>query len=219
MPDTPSEPISSLSASIHTAVRSGSFQLEQGRQGGVGAHPVVMAVGADEGAVEAHVHRPEGGDGGQLRGDEVLLHDAVLPVQQLQDGQLHPVAPSSSARGRLPTRIFRLSAGMASPRGFFTWSVAQVGQQVVDGEHGVVRPVAHRDPHHLSVLQRHHAVELQGNGHPLVLSDAAVVVGLEEAQLVALVQGVLLQVQPGESMWAAPMLTPCSRLSGPSRPA
>ena len=72
-----------------------------------------------------------------------------------------------------------------------------MGQQVVDGKHGVVRPVAHRDPHHLSVLQRHHAVELQGNGHPLVLPDAAVVVGLEEAQLIALVQGVLLQVQPG----------------------
>ena len=37
--------------------------------------------------------------------------------------------PSSSRRGRLPTRMFRLSAGMASPRGFFTWSVARWGSR------------------------------------------------------------------------------------------
>ena len=66
-------------------------QREQGGQGGEAAHPVVMAVGADEGAVEADIHGPEGGHGGQLGGDEVLLHNAVLLVQQVQNGQLHPV--------------------------------------------------------------------------------------------------------------------------------
>ena len=48
-----------------------------------------------------------------------------------------------------------------------------------------------------AVLQRHHAPQLQGNGDPLVLADAAVVVSLEEGQLAVLIQGIGLQVQPG----------------------
>ena len=40
-------------------------------------------------------------------------------------------------------------------------------------------------------------MELQGDGHPLVLAQAAVVVGLEERELVGLIEGVLLQIQTG----------------------
>ena len=40
-------------------------------------------------------------------------------------------------------------------------------------------------------------MELQGDGHPLIFADAAVVVGLQIGQLVGLVEWVLLQVQPG----------------------
>ena len=37
--------------------------------------------------------------------------------------------PSSSSRGRLPTRMFRLSAGMASPRGFLDCSTPRWGSR------------------------------------------------------------------------------------------
>ena len=117
MPDTPSEPISSLSASMHTAVRSGRAQLEQGGQGGIGAHPVVVAVGADQGAVEADVHRPEGGDGAQLGGEEVLLHDAVLPVEQLQHRQLHPVAALVVPQGAAAHQDVQALRGDGLPQG------------------------------------------------------------------------------------------------------
>ena len=40
-------------------------------------------------------------------------------------------------------------------------------------------------------------MELQGNGHPLVLADAAVIVGFEERHLVLLIEGGGLQVQAG----------------------
>ena len=40
-------------------------------------------------------------------------------------------------------------------------------------------------------------MEGQGDGHPLILADAAVVVGLEIGQLAVLIEGVGLQVQPG----------------------
>ena len=40
-------------------------------------------------------------------------------------------------------------------------------------------------------------MELQGDGHPLVLANAAVVVGLEEGQLGILIEGIGLEIQPG----------------------
>ena len=81
IPDTPSDPISSLSASTHTAVRAGGAQVQQGLEGRVAAHPVIVTVSADQGAVKTDVHGVEGGDRLDLGGDEVRLGDAVLLVQ------------------------------------------------------------------------------------------------------------------------------------------
>ena len=93
-----------------------------------------------------------------------------------------------------------------------------MGQQVGDDELGVVRLVAnaHLDRFHLAVVAHaDHAAQFKRDRGPLVLFDAAVVVGLEEAQLIALVQGVLLQVQPGGVDVGRPDVDPCSR---PFRP-
>ena len=72
-----------------------------------------------------------------------------------------------------------------------------MGQQVRDHQPGIVRAPADVHLYAGAVPQGHHAVELQGNGNPLVLADAAVVVGLEIGQFPVLIQGVGLQVQPG----------------------
>ena len=72
-----------------------------------------------------------------------------------------------------------------------------MGQQVVNGELGVSFPIAHGDADHIPVFQSHHTVELQRDGYPLVLAQAAVVVGLKERELVSLIEGVLLQIQTG----------------------
>ena len=53
---------------------------------------------------------------------------------------------------------------------------------------------AYHDLDDLAVLRRHDAVQLQRYGRPLVFLDAAVVVGLEEGQLVVLVERGLLEV-------------------------
>ena len=71
-----------------------------------------------------------------------------------------------------------------------------MGQQVVYHQLGLV-PLANGHLHGGAVLQGHHAVELQGDGDPLVLADAAVVVGLEVGHLALLIEGAGLQVQPG----------------------
>ena len=72
-----------------------------------------------------------------------------------------------------------------------------MGQQVGDDKLGVARLTADNHIHHFPALQGHNAVELQGDGDPLVLLDAAVVMGLEKAHLVRLIHGDLFQVQPG----------------------
>lgn len=67
------------------------FELQDGRELGVGADAVVMAVGADHAAVKAQVPRVGGRDGLKLSGDEILLHDAVFLVQDAHDGKLDAV--------------------------------------------------------------------------------------------------------------------------------
>jgi len=71
---------------------------------------------------------------------------------------------------------------------------------------------------HRAVGKRHHAVELQRDGDPLVLADAAVVMGLEIGQLRVLVQGPGLQVQTGRvGMGGGNVGTPGQRLGADHR--
>ena len=67
---------------------------------------------------------------------------------------------------------------------------AKAGQQVRDDQTGIslISTDVHR--HVVAVLHGHHAVELQRDGDPLVLADAAVVMGLEIGQLALLIEGV-----------------------------
>ena len=71
-----------------------------------------------------------------------------------------------------------------------------MGQQVGDHQLGLIT-LADADIHHGAVGQHHGAAQLQRNGDPLVLADAAVVMGLEVGQLAVLIQGGGLQVQTG----------------------
>ena len=72
-----------------------------------------------------------------------------------------------------------------------------MGQQVRDDQPGISRTAADVNRHIGPVPQGDDAMEFQGNGHPLVLADTAIVVGLEIGQLRLLIQGVGFQVQPG----------------------
>ena len=155
-----------------------------------------MAVGPDEGAVKANIPGVEGRDGGQLSGDKILLHNAVLPVEQLQGGQLDPVLPLVPLQGAAAHQNVQTFGGNRLAQGLFGLLHPQVGQQVVDCEQGVPLPVADGHPDGLAALQHHHPVELQGDGHPLVLADTAVVVGFQKGQLLRLIEGILLQIQP-----------------------
>ena len=72
-----------------------------------------------------------------------------------------------------------------------------MGQQVRDDQLGIagIGADVHFCPR--AVLQRHHAPQLQGNGHPLVLAQSAVVMGLEISHFALLIEGIGLEVQTG----------------------
>ena len=146
-----------------------------------------MAIGSDQRAVEADVAGVEGRHGAQLGGDKIGLRDAVLLIEEVQNGQLHPLGALVVLEGTAAHQEVEALAGDGLAQGLFGLLRPQVGQQVVDGKQGVPRPGADSHLDAGAVLEGDDTVELQGDGHPLVLADAAVVVGLEEGQLGVLI--------------------------------
>ena len=63
---------------------------------------------------------------------------------------------------------------------------AQMGQQIGDAETGIHDVLADGDLDGGAVLLRHDAVERQRDGGPLILADAAVIMGFEVGQAVFL---------------------------------
>ena len=73
----------------------------------------------------------------------------------------------------------------------------QMGQQVGDGEDGLSGFFTDGHANALAVFQHHHAVKGQRTSQPLVLADAAVIVGLGLSHAGLLDQRTLLEVQTG----------------------
>ena len=72
-----------------------------------------------------------------------------------------------------------------------------MGQQVSDAEHRVVLVLTDADRHAGTVGTGEHAVDGQRHGAPLILAQTTIIVGLEVAEVVGLIQRVRAQVQPG----------------------
>ncbi len=70
-----------------------------------------------------------------------------------------------------------------------------MGQQIGDTEHRIARLLANGHIQSGAVLAHHCSVQGQRQSGPLILLDAAIVVGLEEGQAAVLIQRVGLEVQ------------------------
>ena len=154
-----------------------------------------MAVSADQTGVQADVGGVGGGHRLQLSGDEILLGDAVLLIQPLHDRQLDALL-LLALDGLAAHQDIQLLALDALGQRLLALLRAQMGQQVADDQLGFAA-LADGDGDGAAVLQGDHAVELQGDGHPLVLADSTVVVGLQVCQLAFLIERGGFQVQPG----------------------
>ena len=174
----------------------GSGQVQDGLQLGVGADPIVVAIGTQQTPVQAHLPALAGGDHSQLRSAEVSLHHAVLLVEQPHDVQLHQVT-ALPFQGLGAQDHVQLLAGDALGQGLLHLVGSQVDQQIGDHQDGVILILADGHGDLAAVFFTHHAVDGQGHTGPLVLLDAAIVVGLEVGDLGIFVEGLGLQVQPG----------------------
>ena len=152
--------------------------FDDGHERGIGAHPVVVAVGTDERPVEADVARLEGGNGGELGGEEVLLAHPVFLVEDGEHGELDLFLDVLIRIGEAADEHVELLA-LDDLGGVLRHLLGgEVGEKVVDVEHGVVLVLAHLDLDLPAVLQDDGAVQGEGDGGPLILLDAAVVVRL-----------------------------------------
>ena len=155
-----------------------------------------MTVSADKAAVDADVRGVHGGDSLQLGGRQVALRDTVLVIQPLQHLHLHSVGVVAVAQGTAAQQQVQRLAGNSLAQGLLALLAAQVGQQVGDDQLGLVT-LTDAHIHHSAVLLHHHAPQLEGDRDPLVLTHAAVIMGLEIRHTVFLIQRVGLQIQPG----------------------
>ena len=109
-----------------------------------------MTVGGDEAAVKADVARLAGRDGLKLRGDQVFLGDAVLPVEKLQNAELEAVAAFlAGKRLRADENIQALARDRLVER-LFALLTAEMRQKIVDDELRIVRLAADMDLHALT---------------------------------------------------------------------
>ena len=153
-----------------------------------------MPVSADHAAVQADVARLKRRDGGQLGGEEILLRDAVIVVQQREDGELHTVLALVGIRHAADQQVQPLARNALGHR-LFHLIRAEMRQQIGDDELRIVRVAADDHVDQIAVFQRDDAVQLQRDRHPLVFLDAAVVVRLEIGHLRVLIQRKLLEIQ------------------------
>ena len=142
-----------------------------------------MAVGSDEAAVEADVARLAGGHDLDLSGDEILLRHAVLLVEVLHNAQLEAVGAVLICDGTAAEQHVQALARNRLVEGLFALLAAKVREKIVDDELRVVFLAADVDGNALAVAQHGHTMQLEGNGHPLILADTAVMMGLEVRHL------------------------------------
>ena len=126
--------------------------VEHRRERGIGAHSVIVPVSADECTVEPDVARGEGGNGGQLCGEEVLLAHAVRLVEVLEHGQLDLAARIAVGIGQTAHDDVELLALDDLSGGLTHLLLPEVGKQVVDIEDGILGILADPDLHFAAVL-------------------------------------------------------------------
>ena len=156
-----------------------------------------MSVRADERTVKTNVARFECRDDREFGRKKIVLGDAVLFMEQCQDIQFDGIAFKSRVKGAAADEHIQFFTGNGISQRFFIVLVSQMGQKVVDIEDRVAVVFAHADIHTGTVFLHHNAVQRKRGGHPLIFTDAPVIVSLEETHAVFFIERALFEIKTG----------------------
>ena len=170
----------------------GFFRFQKRLQGGIHANPVIMSISADKASVEAHIPGASGRDNFQLCSSKIIGLNAVFFCQNCED-----VLHSAALSGQTATEQIQFLALQAFLQSAVHLLFGQVLGHITDVEDRILWFLTQRDLLQRSVLSGNHTVDCKRQGAPLVLLDAAVIVGLQQCQSLIFIKGVGLQVQPG----------------------
>ena len=166
-----------------------------------------MTIAQDHGAIKAHVASRTCRNNLKLSGEKVCFLNAVEVLQDVDDVSLNSflwlVALSIGGFLAVLTpnkwtitnnKVEHLTLDDLGS-GLSKLLSAQVDEKVGNAENRIGWVLTNAYVYDATVFKCKNAVNCQGNGDPLVLLDAAVVVGVKGGQLVALLKRVLLDVQ------------------------
>ena len=163
-----------------------------------------MAVAHDHAAVKPVIPRGTGRYHLQLRRKEILLFDAVAVLQNPEHRLFHLVLLCAGL-GHAAHQHIQFLAFHAGCQRLFHLIPRQVNQQVGNAEDRV----ADIDTDLRAVFLYDNPVQGQRKRHPLVLLDAAVVMGIQEHQVRVLIQRILLHIQTGRVNMGAQNIHAC----------
>ena len=153
-----------------------------------------MTVGADEAAVKADVSALKSRNGGELSGEEILLGDAVIVVQERKYGKLDTVLAVVGIGHAADENIQRLSLDALGHR-LLHLVGGKVWQEIGDDKLRILRLAADDHVNHVAVFERDDAVQLERNRNPLVFLDSAVIMRFKICHLGILKQRQLLEIE------------------------
>ena len=166
-------------------------QVQQGLKAGVGADPVVLAVGTDQAAVQAYILCLGCGNKFNFRTHKIMLGNTVHFVEQSQCVQLNGIFYTFlfafvNKRQAADNNVQLLALNAFAQLALVLFS-AKMRQQIGYAEYGVTGIFAHADLHQLAVLFDDNAMHCQRHGHPLVFADTAVIMRFEVGHLMVFV--------------------------------
>ena len=152
------------------------------------ADSVVLAVAADQRAVKADVARLCSRHKLDFRSREIALGNAVLLIQIAEHFQAERLFHIIVRIGRRAEHNVELLAAKALGERSLHLLLREVNQEVGDVKHRIARILTDRDFDRGAVLLHDNAVHCERHAAPLVLLDAAVVVGLKECNVIRLIE-------------------------------
>ena len=167
------------------------FGGKQGFQVGVGADTVVLAIGRYEGTIKADITAFHGRYQFEFSRREIFFRYAIGLFEEIQDGVLDFLLFSSMGADD----GLKLFPSHAFGHGLFHLVLGHVDQQVRNVKDGIIFVHADIDLDLLAFLRIDDAAQGQGNAGPLILLDAAVVMGTEVDKAILLMDGVTFKVK------------------------